>query len=1337
MPRAGSLTTSGMAQGQHHNHHIHVNNSNNTASDHPIIKDPAQPQYTTKFSASNNVKNVKINNATEVTSTSAWTNISHPNGVIANASTSTTTAFYSGVKLAPPVQSASVEAMERRASDQKTWYTIQVCPCHLIIPGSNGATIPRKPYRIYRRYEDVADFADQLDEELPALLLKMNNNVLVSNLGTSALSGVHLETTQESLSSSALSATSTNCSAPASFPSPLCLTSGPMANTNSSYTMHSTTSIAIANTDSNILNNAAKIPLHAVPTTYIPYLTFPALYYNTSGASTTNSEREMVQCTSHSSGQVNVATSFPATAAGTVSLPKLKSRLVLFVTKAVCVQRKEELDRYLHDLFGLGPIIAQSRLVAEFFGIWKTDMEMHLSHENRDPLALHAGLCTRGESGGEGEEGAGLTLASSLSPSLPLVSQPPNVSTLATMPQQRPDDQRQEQEHQQESQQENQQENLQQNQRQEGKPVQEQQKQDLLLHSATAPFSPSSPTDILRQTLDTDTRPPSPTLDMPPSKPTLVHLASPVGSPPVTPTSHPESLKLIISNIAENLSACSDIEMVSPTEPLPSPVAIAPMSCPMGDNNESVNDASANSTTMTESETCNSTTSNNGTVSVTTRIKRFRSLRRANTAASSSSAVSQPDQQQQQQRSPGPDETNASTQRLQHRHHGAASPRAGRTSTATSPSGPGQLVGGNVIKPKIMKRAKTIVFRPEVTMQPLSSKNVIPPWNRIPSTMTPISPVSPTSPTSLLPMAHELPISGGDRNSSTCNDTTQMSGQCEERPRKLSMVHSKTMTASISSQSSQSSQSSHSSAASTGHLGSSLSAVSSSTASPVSSSTAFVPTSPGLQVAACADVVAGDGRGGGEGGGGGAMGTFRARGGSVSSTMSTVSSTTTLVAPWNRANSKSENNTCLHSLIKISGQLSPSAQSPASSSPFVPVEISKSVQKKQQQKQQHQGGMMTTSKGFPGRGLSKSATVPANLKDYQQQEYQQRQLQQQQQQQQTIEFHQSLKNGTVPVLTQPPLSRCRTSSGSRVKSSNSLVENNGYWKGDMTKPRSQSVADTATVAPPLSPLSPSTSSNAVVVPTMTISAPPPETTMPATESTVGTAKKRRPQQQQQQQPHSASSRRERGSLHSPSMSTKKPVGILKNAGAGLRKASLTVPSLTGMFPTPSLSSPLPSPSLSSQGHLPSRGGTPTPSSAGSVMSNATTFKIVMDADTIVALQVPEDASTLQGLRARIETKLLKSNIQLPDAYDLVWKAGSGGVNASSTTSSKVTTSFSTTVATATGSLPSPGTPSTTTSMKTIMMTMFSEQPLTLKSDQHLQQAIQGSKGRKVTLHCVV
>ena len=125
---------------------------------------------------------------------------------MARAPISTNTTFYSGVNLAPPIASATVLSIERGAVDHRVWYTIQVNPCNFNItsPAMGVATasakitigsssnsagggaaddiaqctltklartcIPLKPYKIYRRYDDLADFADQLREELLKLM---------------------------------------------------------------------------------------------------------------------------------------------------------------------------------------------------------------------------------------------------------------------------------------------------------------------------------------------------------------------------------------------------------------------------------------------------------------------------------------------------------------------------------------------------------------------------------------------------------------------------------------------------------------------------------------------------------------------------------------------------------------------------------------------------------------------------------------------------------------------------------------------------------------------------------------------------------------------------------------------------------------------------------------------------------------------------------------------------------------------------------------------------------------------------------------------------------------
>ncbi|KAG0235399.1 hypothetical protein BGW42_005378 [Actinomortierella wolfii] len=424
-------------------------------------------------------------------------------------SSSMATTFYSGVKLAPPIVSAHVSGPEKRTSDQRVWYTIQVQPCDLLVPVMSSSTsstsssesatttaIPRKPYNIYRRYEDVAEFADQLEDEFPSL-------------------------------------------------------------------------------------GSFQVPA---------------------------SDQGALERSKH------------------LELPRLANRLVLFVTKAVCQQRKEDLDRYLQELFALGPILSQSRLVSEFFGIWKTDMEVHLSLKDGDPLAL--------------------------------------------------------QRHQ--------------------------------LH--------------LQQTQQQQQQPPS---AVEKSDPTLSY----TNLQPMAPGASP------------NLSTTATNDIVT----------TAPLS----------------------------------------------------------------------------------------------------------------------LKPKVMKRAKTIVFRPEVTVQPLASRHVIPPWNRIPTTSaagTPLSPVSPPPggiPASGSPLSFPLP--GGHYN-----DQAESTGA----PRKLSLTPSKT-TASIST-----------------------------------AGMEPLRRSPSPNLAATA------------GSRNAAMHSNNSNGSTRSLPTTTVQSTTMpqLIAPWNRQSSSSETSTHLHSLIRISSSASPNSQ---------------------------------------------------------------------------------------------------------------------------------------------------------------------------------------------------------------------------------------------------------------------------------------------------------------------------------------------------------------------------------------------------------------------------
>lgn len=64
-----------------------------------------------------------------------------------------------------------------------------------------------------------------------------------------------------------------------------------------------------------------------------------------------------------------------------VALPKLKSRIVSFVTKQDSSQRREDLDNFLDSLFRLPDHFLKSLPVLEFFGIDKSDMEHKVSHD--------------------------------------------------------------------------------------------------------------------------------------------------------------------------------------------------------------------------------------------------------------------------------------------------------------------------------------------------------------------------------------------------------------------------------------------------------------------------------------------------------------------------------------------------------------------------------------------------------------------------------------------------------------------------------------------------------------------------------------------------------------------------------------------------------------------------------------------------------------------------------------------------------------------------------------------------------------------------------------------
>ncbi|RUS14085.1 hypothetical protein BC937DRAFT_94360 [Endogone sp. FLAS-F59071] len=77
----------------------------------------------------------------------------------------------SGVKLAPPIFTASVISFEKRTSDNKVWYTIEVVPKADIITSRSGVKHPvnRSPYGIFRRHEDFCEFAQRLNNKFPRI----------------------------------------------------------------------------------------------------------------------------------------------------------------------------------------------------------------------------------------------------------------------------------------------------------------------------------------------------------------------------------------------------------------------------------------------------------------------------------------------------------------------------------------------------------------------------------------------------------------------------------------------------------------------------------------------------------------------------------------------------------------------------------------------------------------------------------------------------------------------------------------------------------------------------------------------------------------------------------------------------------------------------------------------------------------------------------------------------------------------------------------------------------------------------------------------------------------
>ncbi|KAG0175375.1 hypothetical protein DFQ28_000949 [Apophysomyces sp. BC1034] len=77
-----------------------------------------------------------------------------------------------GIKLAPPIERATIRSFEKR-EDQKIWYLIQVTPQEVdfrLIHGRplGSKTVARSCYTIARRYEDFVRFAQRLHDDFPS-----------------------------------------------------------------------------------------------------------------------------------------------------------------------------------------------------------------------------------------------------------------------------------------------------------------------------------------------------------------------------------------------------------------------------------------------------------------------------------------------------------------------------------------------------------------------------------------------------------------------------------------------------------------------------------------------------------------------------------------------------------------------------------------------------------------------------------------------------------------------------------------------------------------------------------------------------------------------------------------------------------------------------------------------------------------------------------------------------------------------------------------------------------------------------------------------------------------
>ncbi|KAF9136235.1 hypothetical protein BGW39_003680 [Mortierella sp. 14UC] len=126
----------------------------NRRNAHNIAKTLSLASLTSSTSSGSNSNNSQSSNSSHTSNSTA--------------DISTMASSYSSAKLAPPVAGATVEALEL-GPDSQFWYTIQVQPCPMLILGSDAPPVPRRPYSIYRRYEDIVDFAERLEQEFPWL----------------------------------------------------------------------------------------------------------------------------------------------------------------------------------------------------------------------------------------------------------------------------------------------------------------------------------------------------------------------------------------------------------------------------------------------------------------------------------------------------------------------------------------------------------------------------------------------------------------------------------------------------------------------------------------------------------------------------------------------------------------------------------------------------------------------------------------------------------------------------------------------------------------------------------------------------------------------------------------------------------------------------------------------------------------------------------------------------------------------------------------------------------------------------------------------------------------